>query len=550
MSSCKIYKHPCVLLGGMPRSLASFLILFLLLTLGIGRPAAAHNDQDSMNPRVLRGGSWPGSDDSCPKLLGQESNALSDPVKGMAIAEPRKPLFQLDPSNFEFRGLTADGLVAIRRARDVIRGRERLFENEFRNLTTIHHAGLVARLFMGNMFLYGPPGGAKSAFVNWLIKGESEPSFRLQLHQMITEHAFTGGQNFKAAKAGRFEINTKGSLADAVVGLIDETDKGNPAAFSALLSLLNEREVLAGNKVVKARLETLFATSNANLPEFLQQFVENGLGSTGPALLNRFQFKALVYNWLSPRDQAILDARREQRRYLEALAKTNPEVLKSELFLSPETLDWVELRRLAHSIFRPSELFLTVYRELVNDMRKQTNDAIRESEELHKKNHLEEPFVYFPSADYTERLRQQIPEIILMSAFIDFLGSPLSDDANLQALTAKPIELDPLSLWRGYLVMTTLGPGEARLRYTPNGEQKVDIDFDWAIDPTTARDQREELLIRNLKAEQERFRRTYLNHLASVQSQIQLRAQNALKVSGAGNQDASFEFIMARLRGK
>src|SRR4051794_27411248 len=107
----------------------------------------------------------------------------------MAFAEDvpiLKPasLVEVDPKTYQFQRLTAAGLNALKRARDSIRNRSRLFENELRNLTTVHHAGLVARLFKGNMFLYGPPGGAKSAFANWLFKGEMEPAYRLQLHQM------------------------------------------------------------------------------------------------------------------------------------------------------------------------------------------------------------------------------------------------------------------------------------------------------------------------------------------------------------------------------
>ena len=462
---------------------------------------------------------------------------------------PKEKLVKFDPKTFEYRGLTEEGLKAFRHARDVLRERERLFNNELRNLDTVHHAGLVARLFKGNMLLYGPPGGAKSAFVNWLMKGEPDSPYKLQLHQMVTEQAFTGGQNFEAAKEGRFQVNTKGSLAEYTIALIDEVEKGNPAALSSLLSLLNERQVLAGGQVINARLETLFATSNANLPEIFQQFLENGQGSTAPALLNRFQFKAFVYNWLSPRDQAVLDQRAQRRRYLKSLAETNPEVLKDEVFLEPKQLDWSQLRQLAHAIFEPSPLFMTVYREFVNDMREQTNRAIRESEERHQQNHLDEPFVYFPSADYTERLRQQIPDIVLMSAFVDFMMSPLANDVNLAHLLEHPIQLDPLSLWRAFVVMTTIGPGHTRLVFDPSAEQKVDVDFDWSIAPSSARDKREELLIQNLKTEQERFRRTFLKHLASVQNQIELRARNGARGQTPGLEETSFELLMSQLSG-
>lgn len=469
--------------------------------------------------------------------------ACQELVKGV-------PLAKIDLKSFEYQGLTKDGVEALKAARDTLRERVRLFDNELRNLTTLHHAGIVARLFKGNMFLYGPPGGAKSAFVNWLMTGEGvgdgKSTFKLQLHQMMTEQAFVGGQNFEAAKQGRFETVTEGALVEYAVALIDEMEKGNPSALSALLSLLNEREVLAGNKIIKARLETLFATSNANLPEIFQQFLENGQGSTAAALLNRFQFKAFVYNWLSPQDQAVLDQRKQRMRYLKALAEAVPDVLKDQVFLKPKVLDWSAMRQLAQIMFEPSPLFMTVFREFTNDMRTQTNRAIKESEERQKASPMDEPFVYFPSADYTERLRQQIPEIIIQSAFVDFLLSPLADDKNLEQMTQKQILLQPDSIWRAYLVMTTIGPGNAKLKLDkspaqtgteqqPNSDEsdtqtgngyQLDIDFDWSIDANNARDKREELLIQNLRAEQERFRSTFLDRISKIQGDFELSARH------------------------
>ena len=476
----------------------------------------------------------------CEELLSQTEKA-----KG----RPQEQLIKFSPETFEYTGLTEQGLEALKQARDVIRERARLFDNELRNLSTIHHAGLVARLFKGNMFLYGPPGGAKSAFVNWLMKGEGEASYKLQLHQMLTEQAFTGGQEFAAAKEGRFQINTKGSLADYPVALIDELEKGNPAALSSLLSLLNERQVLAGGQVVDARLETLFATSNANLPEIFQQFLENGQGSTAAALMNRFQFKAFVYNWLSSGDQSVLDQRTQRIRHLKSLAETNPEVLQDEVFLNPQPLNWPLLRQLGNTIFKPSPIFMSIYREFINDMRLQTNRAIRESEQRHQQNHLDEPFVYFPSADYTERLRLQIPEIVSMSALVDFMMSPLANDAHLIHLMKNPIVLDPLSLWRSSIVLTTIGPGNTRLVFNPDGKEKVDIDFDWSIDPSTSRDKREELLIENLKAEQERFRRTFIKYLSRMKDQHKIRVQNSVEKEIQNLQGSSFELLMLKLSG-
>ena len=209
---------------------------------------------------------------------------------------------------------------------------------------------------------------------------------------------------------------------------------------------------------------------------------------------------------------------------------------------------------------------MITYRNFADDMRRQTNQAIRDSEERHQENHLDEPFIYFPSADYTERFRQQIPEIILMSAFLDFITSPLITDENIAYLTQKPILLDPLSLWRSSLAMTTIGPGHTRLVLNIKNEnhKESEIDFDvnfgWTssdseeTNPTTyARDKRERLLIENLVAEQERFRLTLLKHLDSVKRQIKLRSRHSLQENTESLEDInsleepSFEALMIGL---
>ena len=232
---------------------------------------------------------------------GEDSKKICDTL----LLEPNIPLTNIDPQTHQFESVTEAGIAAIKKARDALRQRHTLFNNEFRQMGPFLHIGTVARITKGHIFFYGPPGSAKTYMVNWPMSGEPENPFKLQLHQMISENAFVGGQNFEAAKVGRFEINTEGSLADFTIALIDEVEKGNPADLATLLSLLNEREVLAVNKVIKALLETLFATSNANLAEIFQQFLENGQGTTAPALLRRFQFKAFAYNWL-PKAETLL----------------------------------------------------------------------------------------------------------------------------------------------------------------------------------------------------------------------------------------------------
>jgi hypothetical protein len=233
------------------------------------------------------------------------------------------------------------------------------------------------------------------------------------------------------------------------------------------------------------------------------------------------------------------------------MAKTNPEVMNSELMREPEEVDWDEARDLAHALFKPSELLDSVRREFVEEVREKTIQAIRTSEDKNIQNPREEPFVYFPSADYSTRLAGQIPDVILMSAFLDFLDSPLADDQHLKAYVGpQRVELDPLSLWRGYLVMTTVGPGQTRLVIDPKDAAKIQIDFDWQVDPTMARDRREQAQIQNLKAEQERFQSILAKHWEALQEDLKLRAQNALKKKDDPLNGISFELVLARAKAR
>ncbi len=435
--------------------------------------------------------------------------------------------------NLQYKGLTTEGLTELKKARDSLRQRNRLFELEFKGLSNIHHAATVARMLGSNMFLYGPPGGAKSAFVNWLFSGEAGLTFKIQMHQMMGEQALIGGQDFEAAKQGKYVLNTENSLANFRVGLLDEIEKGNPAVLATLLSLLNEREVLAGGQVIKAKTRSVFATSNAILPEIFQQFLESGQRTTAPALLNRFQFKGFIYNWLDANAQAELDARRNKKLLCEALDSCDETVDEK-----PEAINWENLRRFARVLFVKTPEFLTAYNELANDLRKCTNEAVRDSELKHQKNRQDEPFVYFPSCDWTERLRGQIPESVQMSAMVDFLLSPWADDANLEKITMKQINLGTTSLWRIYLIATTPSAGKASL--FKNSDGKLDLQFGTKLSSEAARDTREGRMLQNIANEQERFRAAYLKRITSNQDMISILG----RFGGALDSDKDFEILV------
>ena len=480
------------------------------------------------------------------KLLGTLGlvSALSF-VGTQTLAETHKKnpslasLVKVNDSSLQFEGLTIEGVAKLKEVRDSLRRRFRIFDNRFLNLGTVHHAATLARLYKGNMFLYGPPGSGKSALVKWILKGEKDPAFQMQLHQMITEQAFTGGQNFEKAKLGQFEINTKGSLADYAVALLDEAEKGNPAALSSLLSLLEEREIMAGNTIVKAKTETIFATSNANLPEIFDQFTLNGLGTTAPAFLNRFIFKVFAYNWLDDAQRQELLGREKERQRLTALASVHEKAQKNEVFLDAEAIDWDALRFLSTMLVKTNKLFDLSYNELLGKMREVTHDAIESSERNVKDR--KEAFVYFPSCDYNTRNLLRIPSVIQLSAFVDFLLSDAADDLNI--VSQKPIELGVLSLWRAYLVMTTIGPGTTKLTLNAEGTS-YDVDFGWNIDASKARDERERGLIRNLVEEQKRFRDVLQAKFAELQKHIKLASGSSIGVSHSVDDD--FEHLIMK----
>jgi hypothetical protein len=322
----------------------------------------------------------------------------------------------------------------------------------------------------------------------------------------MTDQPLIGGQDFEAAKRGEFVINTKGSLAEHETAIADELDKAPPGVLSPLLGLMNEREVQIGNRVVKADLQSLFATSNAILPEIFEAFRENGQLSTAAALLNRFQFKTCLYNWLPDEDQEALSALKFKKLWEEAL-HFEENLGSAAKKKTVEPIDWGTLREFALYIIRFSNNALKAYTRLVNQMRAVTNHELEASRIRFNEDPDSEQFVYFPTADYSERLRQVVPEVVMYSAFVDFLLSPLANDEVLDANYLKQaIELRPSSLWRSYLMLTTIFSGDSTLN---NIDGKFSITFANRIDRRKLRDNKERALLKMIEKEQARFRLQY-----------------------------------------
>ncbi len=98
-------------------------------------------------------------------------------------------------------------------------------------------------------------------------------------------------------------------------------------------------------------------------------------------------------------------------------------------------------------------------------------------------------------------------------SFIDFLLSPLADDSEIFNFRT-PQELCPLSLWRAYQVMTTVGSGTVAFIEDPKATAGWQIVFENTIPRNKLRDKREQRLVENFLKEQGFFATTFLNVIA------------------------------------
>lgn len=234
-----------------------------------------------------------------------------------------------------------------------------------------HFTGILAQ---EHLFVFGPPGGAKTAVSEVIVTAElrninsrvadqftadvvkklaeaqdgrkflsqvmqemrqKQPQqfkrFMLQFHKLIPEGVLTGFVKIdKMLNQGQEEREYTDSMAGKyfLFSILDEVDKANPQTLTALLSLLNEREILAGNEVVKAALRTAIMTSNKMNSEILESFKEDR--ANAEALMDRALNKVFVVNKLSTEAQLaqfladVEQGRRPEWRGVLALNELRP----------------------------------------------------------------------------------------------------------------------------------------------------------------------------------------------------------------------------------
>jgi MoxR-like ATPase len=191
----------------------------------------------------------------------------------------------------------------------------------------------VAGMFKGissrrNVMLFGPHGSAKTMMSRMILERELEGISEMQIakanallahvlphgvkgkgsvwikqfHPMSTEGDIVGRLDLKAMEEGRgYTYNRTGSLAakDVFFALLDEFEKAPPGVKTALLSLMNEREVLGGEEKEVSNIISMVITTNSTPSEFL---ISQGDFSTAAPIFDRIQLKAYVFNKMDKED--------------------------------------------------------------------------------------------------------------------------------------------------------------------------------------------------------------------------------------------------------
>ena len=154
--------------------------------------------------------------------------------------------------------------------------------------------GLVAG---ENVFLYGPPGTAKSAVVNELARRIDGRVFDYLLTRFTEPNEIFGPFDIRKLREGDLVTNTEGMLPEADLVFLDELLNANSAILNALLLALNERVFRRGRETRK--LPTLMVVAAGNsLPE------DESLA----ALFDRFLVRAFVENVENSQLQQVLEA--------------------------------------------------------------------------------------------------------------------------------------------------------------------------------------------------------------------------------------------------
>jgi MoxR-like ATPase len=144
-----------------------------------------------------------------------------------------------------------------------------------------------------NLFLFGPPGTAKSAMVRELARQLDVKTFEYLLTRFTEPNELFGPFDIRKLRDGDLVTNTEGMLPEASLVFLDELLNANSAILNSLLMALNEK-IFRRGKETKHLPALIFIGASNHLPEdeALQALFDRFLirvrcENVDPALLER-----------------------------------------------------------------------------------------------------------------------------------------------------------------------------------------------------------------------------------------------------------------------
>lgn len=286
--------------------------------------------------------------------------------------------------------------------------RAEIVEQIFCALLTAEHALIQSRTGVGKSLL------TEQIFLMF----DGARYFKVQASKEQQPDTYFGGLEFDALKEGRIVHNTHETLVESEFGFIDEIFDANDFTLRALLSLLNERELVLGVQRSRSSIHTVIAATN-----YLR------VSEVTEAVLDRFAYQSVAFPDKDPHDQYLI-----AQQYLQHGGRPAHPGRRIPF----EVLQWITAICRGES----RDMEISIPQEIVY----YTNLVVRYYEELRNRQLAQHPDL-LPGRDYYISPRKQMKAFDLLRAITLLHGRT----------TVTPDDVDKL-----YLLFTTLGIEEEK----------------------------------------------------------------------------------------